>query len=199
MLGTSWTFEFREKIELSHTPRVENPVSVGWFPHCNKGNKMKPYRARIAMHVLLFHCIQEMGRAPAKLLSEAPLLPDFQFLWPCFWAPHLNSSVQQRVLLLPLIRGTPQATSSRATLSCKKWKLSLHQSIILAWQHNCKFSCTKLARLQEKERDESWNNSSRLSVLQRIIICSNSKQLWFWFIYIRSGRKSEQLSLYYSL
>lgn len=38
------SFEFEEKSELSHTPQVENPVRVIRFPHCNKGNEMKPYR-----------------------------------------------------------------------------------------------------------------------------------------------------------
>lgn len=33
--------EFGEKIELSHTPQVENPVHVIHFIHYKKGSKMK--------------------------------------------------------------------------------------------------------------------------------------------------------------
>lgn len=75
-LGTSWTymsFEFVEKIELSHTPQVENPVCVTCFLHRNKGNKMKPYRG-LNGHVCLAFSLYPMYRKePAKLLSEAPL------------------------------------------------------------------------------------------------------------------------------
>lgn len=135
-----------KKLSFCKKKKVENPVSVTWFSHCKKGNKMKPYRARTVMHVLLFHCIQEMGRASAKLLSEAPLLPDFQFLWPCFWAPHFNSSVQQCGLSLHLTCRSPQARSSWEILSCKVKTIS-PAKYYLGLIAQLKFSCIKLARL----------------------------------------------------
>jgi len=55
-----------KKIELSHTPQVENPVHVIQFLHCNKGNKMKPYRGLNGDVLFTFHCIQWTQRAPAS-------------------------------------------------------------------------------------------------------------------------------------
>lgn len=196
------SFEFEEKSELSHTPQVENPVCVIRFPHCNKGNKMKPYRGLNVWLAFSLHPADvgsicqaaEWGPLPTRF--PIPLLmfssPSSWFLCPAM--RFVTSHNPQDAKGWLFVNNTqPWSESSDSQTKALSWLSSTTaNSLALNWQG-------KMQREREKEKDESWNNNSRPSALQRIIICSNSKQLWFWFIYIRRGRKSEQLSLHYTL
>lgn len=106
------SFEFREKknlkIELSHTSQVENPDHVIHFLHCNKGNKMRPYRGLNGDMWLAFSLHPTNMKSTCQAAERGPLVSWFVIPFVVLLAFHLNFSVHSRsgfVISLP-----PQGT-----------------------------------------------------------------------------------------